>query len=97
MCERGTTTIVMIGEKPVDVDSCIAPIVATLNAAGIRTRASCCGHGIQPGNIMLDDGRELIIAPDFETARKVHRCFPPLVQWQEPAPSNGPDNYESML
>ena len=45
----------------VGVDLCIADIVAALNAANIETRASCCGHGKQPGSIILDDGRELIV------------------------------------
>lgn len=44
-----------------DIDLCIAPIVAALNAANITTVASCCGHGEQVGSIVLDDGRELIV------------------------------------
>lgn len=42
-----------------DIDLCIADLVAALNAANIQTAASCCGHGHQPGNIVLDDGRVL--------------------------------------
>lgn len=59
------------------IDSCIAPIVAALNAAGCTTISSCCGHGKRPGQIALADGRELIIAPDYETARAVVKAFPP--------------------
>lgn len=44
-----------------DVDLCIADIVAALNAAGISTLASCCGHGEGSGVINLEDGRELIV------------------------------------
>ena len=44
-----------------DIDLCIADIVAALNAANIVTVASCCGHGKMPGNIILKDGRELIV------------------------------------
>lgn len=44
-----------------EVDLCIADIVASLNAANIKTVASCCGHGVQDGIISLDDGRELIV------------------------------------
>lgn len=44
-----------------DIDFCIADIVAALNAANIRTEASCCGHGYMDGNIILQDGRELVI------------------------------------
>ena len=41
------------------VDYCIADIVAALNAANIRTVASCCGHGKIKGVVSLEDGREL--------------------------------------
>ena len=43
------------------IDICIADIVAALNAANIKTGASCCGHGQMNGIISLKDGRELII------------------------------------
>ncbi len=43
------------------IDYCIADIVAALNAANIRTVASCCGHGQQSGDVMLVDGRVLKI------------------------------------
>lgn len=57
------------------VDSCIYDIVGALNEGGVKTVASCCGHGNRWGNIALADGRELIIAPDYESSRafdKVH-------------------------
>ena len=44
------------------VEYCIADIVAALNAAGIETLASCCGHDEGDGIISLEDGRELTIA-----------------------------------
>ena len=44
-----------------DIDFCIADIVAALVAANIVTEASCCGHGQIDGNIILEDGREIII------------------------------------
>jgi hypothetical protein len=50
----------------VDVDSCIAPIVSALNRAAIRTTSSCCGHGKDAGHILLDDGRGLVIVPNYE-------------------------------
>lgn len=43
------------------IDYCIADIVAALNAANITTSASCCGHSVIDGNIMLEDGRVLTI------------------------------------
>ena len=50
--------------KMMDIDSCIAPIVAALNRAGIYTASSCCGHGKSLGHIWLQDGRALIILND---------------------------------
>lgn len=50
------------------MDICIADIVAALNAANIVTMASCCGHGIQDGSIVLEDGRELIIKTKSEVS-----------------------------
>ena len=44
------------------IDFCIHHIVAALNAGGIRTVASCCGHEKMPGRIDLEDGRTLAIA-----------------------------------
>lgn len=46
------------------IDRCIVPIVGGLNAAGVLTAASCCGHGKGPGSIILQDGRVLEIRPD---------------------------------
>jgi len=43
------------------IDKCIAPIVQALNDGGIYTSGCCCGHGKTDGNILLHDGRTLII------------------------------------
>ena len=43
------------------IDFCIHHIVAALNAGGILTVASCCGHGKMPGRVDLEDGRTLSI------------------------------------
>ena len=43
------------------IDYCIADIVAALNAANIKTVASCCGHGKIDTSIVLDDGREIVV------------------------------------
>jgi len=48
-----------LGTGVVFVDPCIAELVKALNIGGVVTRASCCGHGTQPGSVLLDDGREL--------------------------------------
>lgn len=64
------------GKPTVWCDPEIADLVLLLNIGGIRTIASCSGHGHRPGNIVLADGRELIIARNFEEARKIDRMFP---------------------
>ena len=46
------------------IDWCIHRIVAALNAGGVLTVASCCGHGQMNGNIILEDGRVLVILPE---------------------------------
>lgn len=43
------------------IDACIAPIVAALQAGGIDMRGSCCGHGERDGEILLADGRVLVV------------------------------------
>ena len=48
------------------IDFCIHKIVAALNAGGVRTLASCCGHGNMPGRIDLEDGRTLVIADNAD-------------------------------
>jgi hypothetical protein len=63
-CEFGTyscTVSMPIANRVEEVDYCIARIVAALNAANIKTLASCCGHGIKEGSIILEDGMELVM------------------------------------
>jgi len=60
------------------IDPCLKKIIKALNDGGIKTKASCCGHGRRPGNIVLEDGRELIICRNFETARIVDKAFPSI-------------------
>jgi hypothetical protein len=71
------------------IDYCIGHIVAALNAGGVETVASCCGHGDQPGTIILADGRELIIRrdayPDLATAKtesEMNHIRIELQEWQ---------------
>ncbi|MCY4429210.1 MAG: hypothetical protein OXC11_02305, partial [Rhodospirillales bacterium] len=45
------------------IDWCIHQIVAALNAGGVETTASCCGHEEMNGSITLADGRVLVIFP----------------------------------
>jgi len=51
------------------IDWCIHQIVAALNAGGIETVASCCGHFGQDGRIDLTDGRVLIIKRNVVSQR----------------------------
>ena len=63
------------GVPTVWCDPEIADLVSALNSAGIRTAASCSGHAVRPGLISLHDGRELLITPDYETARLMEGYF----------------------
>lgn len=76
MCKWGDTVVLQNKDpkatrKSFNVDRCIAPMVKALNDAGIYTLASCCGHGKLAGSIILVGGQELIIAPNYEYARRV--------------------------
>lgn len=73
MCKHGTTVNIMVtipashsstGKikhvmKP--IDSCIVDIVEALEDSYIFMTGSCCGHGKRDGEILLADGRKLII------------------------------------
>lgn len=52
-------------------------------AADIPTVASCSGHGEREGGIALKDGRELIIAKDFDGARRIDRLIQPRLNKDE--------------
>ena len=43
------------------IDLCISEIVAALNAGGVITAASCCGHGVRPASVILEDDRKFIL------------------------------------
>ena len=75
-CSQDRESKMVEAAPGVHCDPCIAPIVAALNASGIATVASCCGHTRRPGVISLADGRELFIASDYLEARKIDAMFP---------------------
>ena len=52
------------------IDRCIAPIVEALNNAGAFTANCYCGHRKGDGSIILHDGRELVITPQSNGARR---------------------------
>jgi len=78
MCERGDIVHIPIGGRVCDIDRCISHIVAALNAGGLKTVACCCGHGHRPGSIILEDGRELIVMPDWDSARLLDPLYPDI-------------------
>ena len=103
MCDWGTDVVLRVpipascshtgefrwDEKP--VDSCLAPMVAVLNAAGVYTGGSCCGHGKTQGYISLHDGRVLVIG-DHAWAVKVRFTNPeeaPCVHEKAERPRHG--------
>lgn len=58
------------------LDPCLISLIKVLNKVGLKTIASCCGHGHRPGNIALEDGREIIIARNYQEAREIDKLFP---------------------
>ena len=79
MCKQGTEkSITLTDGRKKSCDECIQPLVQALNDFGLQTIASCCGHGKQPVNIALTDGREIIIVKDWNEARIIDGLFPPL-------------------
>src|SRR5690606_15149915 len=57
--------------KVFGVDESISEFVQLLNSVGLETVASCSGHGHRPANIALKDGREIIIARNYEEGREI--------------------------
>lgn len=73
MCESGDVVPMWLptehapGWKLRPVDRCIAPLVAALRAAGFETVNSCCGHGKRDTEVLLADGREVIVRQHLTT------------------------------
>lgn len=63
------------GKPTVWCDPEIVDLVGALNASGLRTIASCSGHGGPFGFITLADGRELLILPNWESIRLAERVL----------------------
>ena len=77
MCDHENREAAMVvirrdteGTPTIWCDPCLVPLIEALNAGGVTTAASCCGHsgrgsdGEQadaPGWVMLRDGRTLLI------------------------------------
>jgi hypothetical protein len=72
-------------------DPCIEPLVRALNDAGIATRASCCGHGHRPGNIVLADRARTDHRGELRAVAHDRHAVPDRYQRQSeqrPAPIN---------
>ena len=54
------------GTPTVWCDPEIADIVSALNSGGVKTVASCSGHGVKPGGVALADGRQLLLLESLE-------------------------------
>jgi len=63
-----------------DIDMCVADLVAALNAAGVITTASCCGHNERHGRILLEDGRVLVVVSP-ESIERVERKDEVEILW----------------
>jgi hypothetical protein len=63
MCDFSKREQAMVTIRPgVHCDPCLVPLVRALYENGFPTVASCCGHGRQPANVALADGREVFVA-----------------------------------
>lgn len=56
MCQPNTVSYVWINNELISIDSCIAPLIVQLNNFGIKTIASCCGHGKEYPYVMCEKG-----------------------------------------
>ena len=67
MCEHESRerAMVTVGHtdtgKAIFCDPCIAPLVSSLNQAGLATTSSCCGHDHNPAWVTLADDRVVMI------------------------------------
>ena len=83
MCQWGTDTLVDLceptpvqGRTTIKVDSCIAPLVQMLNDYGIKTIASCCGHGkVKESSIIIDSGH-ISLRPLDDGSYRAHLTMP---------------------
>lgn len=85
MCDHPNREAAMVvlasdddGKPTVWCDPCIAPLVKTLNDAGLHTVWSCCGHGRRPAQIGLRDGREVVILANASEANRIEGLWPDI-------------------
>lgn len=62
MCDHQNREAAMVVLDPSTwCDPCLEPTVRALNDSGLRTVASCCGHGTNHPTVALEDGRWFVI------------------------------------
>lgn len=83
MCEYGDRVLMSFHGYNAEVDRCLAPILTALNASGITTVSSCCGHGHRPGYIWLLDDTFITLAYNEEDHKKILDLFPINIHGEE--------------
>jgi hypothetical protein len=58
MCERNTFAYLWLNKELIPIDLCISSFILQLRSAGIKTIASCCGHGIGYPWVLCAKGSE---------------------------------------
>lgn len=64
-------------EPTVWCDPCIEPLVSALNQGGIKTVASCCGHGTHPTIVIDSQDRWLLLVPRKQADEILELLYPP--------------------
>jgi len=72
------------GTPTVWCDPEIADIVCALNSGGVKTVASCSGHGVKPGGVALADGRQLLLLESLEAFNSAMSAITQAVVQAEP-------------
>lgn len=67
-----------LGRDGIWCDPCLESLVRALNDGGMRTVASCCGHGEHPGSVVLQDERVLMILPNVDSLMPLGAGVPEL-------------------
>jgi hypothetical protein len=62
------------GRDGVWCDPCLVPLVKALNDGGLRTLASCCGHRVRNGSVMVEmQGQVIELEVRWEATREQSR------------------------
>jgi len=75
-CDGGTyehCIPMSVHREVVWIDFCVAHLVATLEAGGLRPIASCCGHGKMPPSVLLEDRTNIVMLTDEQAEETMKR------------------------